>query len=500
MRTRFLGLFVGLALVPFLWPPPSSAQISIIPGSSARGAELFRKKGCITCHAFEGAGGKLAPDLAQRNERAHTPMQLAAALWNHAPRMWRTQQEHQIQIMLDSAETADLFAYFYSLSYAKAPGNAAKGARLFEEKHCATCHERTEGVPQRRRLPLQSPITTWTGVDDPLIWAEQMWNHSAKVYTELSSVGLSWPRFSTEDMVDLLAYLRSLPETRSQSAAFQPGDPEQGLITFEHSCESCHSFGDRTAGTKIDLLKRPAPDVLIGYAAAMWNHAPVMQSRAGTGFPVLGRGDMSNLVAYLFMQRYFDEPGNIERGARVFESKNCVVCHEHRRKETGAPDLTQATERYSPITIAAAVWRHGPSMLKATERQNLSWPELKPAEMADLISFLNSRLIRRVAEQGEDLSARSATYLSQFDLVKNCGIEPETDFVFIQTMRKFGMGDDADDCTFAHRVGDEAADPFNPISDVEFCHSDESEPPTASLGRAKFSFVMSEVVSVFLLV
>src|SRR5262245_17666733 len=98
------------------------------------------------------------------------------------------------------------------------------------------------------------------------------------------------------------------------------------------------------------------------------------------------------------------------------------------------------------------------------------------------------------------LSARSATYQSQFDFVKNCGIEPETDFVFIQTMRQVRIRDDANNCTVAHGVGNEGADPFNAISDVEFCHSDECEPPTASQGRAKFSFVMSEVVSVFLLV
>ena len=202
MRARFLAILVSLALARFVWPLPSSAQISIIPGSSARGAELFRRKGCVACHAFDGIGGKIAPDLAQRNERAHTPMQLAAALWNHAPRMWRAQQAQQIKIMLDSAETADLFAYFYSLAYAKAPGNVARGARLFQEKYCVTCHETTVGAPDHRRLRLQLPITTWTGVDDPLIWAEQMWNHSAKVYAELSTVGLSWPRFSTDDMVD----------------------------------------------------------------------------------------------------------------------------------------------------------------------------------------------------------------------------------------------------------------------------------------------------------
>jgi cytochrome c2 len=405
MQTRLWVLFLSFALAPLVWPSASLAQIAIIPGSSVRGAELFQKKACLECHAFNGAGGKVAPDLAQRNERVRTPMQLASALWNHAPRMWRAQQTrapHEARPMLDSLETADLFAYFYSLSYSKAPGDASRGARLFEEKGCASCHETTvtaaDGRARRsRNQPLQSPISTWAKVDDPLAWAESMWNHSAKVYAALSSSGFSWPQFSAGDMVDLLTYLRSLPEARSQAAVFQPGNPELGRVTFERTCESCHSFGGRTATPKIDLGKRPGPDILTGYVAAMWNHAPIMNSRAGTSFPVLGRGDLSNLVAYLFARRYFDEEGNVERGARIFKTKNCVVCHEYQRPQTGAPDLTLGTERFSTITISAAVWRHGPSMLRASQQQKLPWPELKASEMADLISFLNSRLISRIA-------------------------------------------------------------------------------------------------------
>jgi len=129
----------------------------------------------------------------------------------------------------------------------------------------------------------------------------------------------------------------------------------------------------------------------------MWNHVPDMHRRAGSNFPIFGPGDMSNVVAYLFAQRYFDEEGDIEHGALVFQTKNCILCHEQRRQQTGAPDLTLATERYSPVTISASVWRHGPEMLEMMEQQKLSWPEFTGSEMPDLISFLNSRLVSRIA-------------------------------------------------------------------------------------------------------
>jgi cytochrome c2 len=399
-NTTVMLFFIAVALVLLAWPAASAAQIEIIPGSSARGAELFTTKACVQCHAFRGVGGTIAPDLAQPGGRAHTPMQLASALWNHGPRMWRTQEAPQVRPTLESVDAADLFAYFYSLAYFSASGNAAKGAEVFEEKGCSVCHGRTIGsidATSRSRRPLQSPISTWTRVADPLAWAERMWNHSGKVFKELSQTGSRWPQFSSHDMVDLLAYLLSLPEARSQSAVFQPGDPEQGRITFDRTCASCHSFGGRTAQVKIDLLKRPAPDGLTGYVASMWNHAPIMDSRAGTEFPILGPGDMSNLVAYLFAQRYFYEEGNVDKGARLFQTKTCVICHEQQKRQTGAPDLTISTERYSAITMSAAIWRHGPAMNEALDRNKLRWPELNASEMADLITYLNSRLVRRVA-------------------------------------------------------------------------------------------------------
>src|SRR2546423_974163 len=120
MYTRFVVLFIGLALAPFAWLPISSAQIEIIPGSSRRGAELFRSKACIDCHAYRGAGGAIAPDLAQPNQHAHTPVQLASALWNHGPRMWRAQEARQVRPTLDNGDRRSvrilLFVFLFQRS------------------------------------------------------------------------------------------------------------------------------------------------------------------------------------------------------------------------------------------------------------------------------------------------------------------------------------------------------------------------------------------------
>jgi hypothetical protein len=121
-----------------------------------------------------------------------------------------------------------------------------------------------------------------------------------------------------------------------------------------------------------------------------------MRSRGGQT-EKLASGDMRNLIAFLFAQRFFFEPGDASKGRKVYEEKSCGNCHDMRRSQTGAPDLTLATEAFSPITLTASIWRHGPSMLKAMNQQNIEWPEFEKSEMIDLIAWLNSRTMTRVA-------------------------------------------------------------------------------------------------------
>jgi mono/diheme cytochrome c family protein len=199
-----------------------------------------------------------------------------------------------------------------------------------------------------------------------------------------------------QDVVDLMLFLSTRAGTRPVEAAFTIGEPELGRAVFDASCRSCHTLGVRER-SKVDLLERRGPESITGYIAEMWNHAPTMRRRGGAT-PKLQEGDMPNLISFLFSQRYFFEPGNADRGRRVFEEKNCVTCHQTRRKESGAPDLFGSIEAYSPMTLSAAVWRHGSGMMQQMKQQRLDWPQFERSEMADLIAYMNSRLVPRVAQ------------------------------------------------------------------------------------------------------
>lgn len=378
----------------FLLASTAHSQIEIVPGSAFRGERLFGEKGCINCHSVNGTGGTTAPDLAQRSARLYSPELLASVMWNHGPAMWKRIEASGAAIpALSSAEAADLFSYFYSTLYFSVPGDAGRGRAVFLDNNCGACHALNGAADPNLRGP---PVSTWARVRDPIHWAERMWNHSEEMYAQMRRASIPWPELSTQEMVDLLIYLRNLPAARSEHADFEPGEPELGRTIFTSHCEGCHSFGP-SSPNQIDLLDRPGPKTLTGYATQMWNHAPLMQSQSEEELPRLEDGAMTHLLGYLFAQRYFSERGDINAGAGVYQTNQCVVCHDQQRNQTGAPDLRQSSERYSPITMTQSLWTHGPQMLQALADRGIDWPVFAGREMTDLITYLNSRLVSQVA-------------------------------------------------------------------------------------------------------
>jgi mono/diheme cytochrome c family protein len=312
--------------------------------------------------------------------------------------MWEFMIESDVERPSFSlAEAADLYSFFYARLYFTVPGDAARGRRAFADKNCIVCHplDRTEDTDSPG-----PPVADWAPVRNPIMWAERMWNHAGEMYSRIEEFSLRWPRFTEQDMVDVLVYLEDLPTARSAEAVFEPGDPESGREIFISRCETCHGFRPSLPG-RVDLLERATPLTMMGYAAAMWNHAPRMEARAGGELPLLEDGAMSDVVSYLFAQRYFAGYGDPATGERVYMEKGCAACHEIGREATGAPELTASPEVHSPITMTRALWNHGPAMLETLEDRGMAWPVFEGTEMSDLIAYLNSRLVRRIADPEE---------------------------------------------------------------------------------------------------
>ncbi len=347
------------------------ATISLLPGDADRGKDVFRTQNCGVCHSISGEGGKSAPDLGRGAERGFSPYVMAGLLWNHAPAMWAARERNGVATQeLSEQQAADLFVYFFAARYFEELGDARRGERVFSVKRCAECH----GIGSVLREGIQ-PVAAWRSLADPIALAQQMWNHSREMRPALDRTEIPYPRFSAQELTDLLAYLRSA-QGPGQAGDFSTGPVESGENLFVlKGCAGCHRGA-------LTLEARPTRYSLTDFAAAMWNHP----FRAPNNPGPLSYEEMRRLVGYLISTQFFEERGNVEQGRKVFSRKHCGVCHDD--PSSGAPGRASMAGRITSFGMVAALWRHGPVMLNRMRLKRISWPRFSGSEMADLAAYL----------------------------------------------------------------------------------------------------------------
>ncbi len=341
-----------------------------ITGDARRGEQLFQSEQCIQCHSFQGKGGRTAPDLSKRIDRNYTPSVMASLMWNHAPEMWSAMKKQGVvKGNMTPDKAADLFAYFVSARFFEKPGDAGRGKQAFTARHCVECHGITSAIPGGGPA-----VAKWDSLADPLVLAQQMWNHGPKMREAFAQKHLAWAPITGQELTDILVYLQNLPETRDLARHFEFPPADSGEKLFQSKgCVGCH-IGSNALETK--LKNQTLTDI----AAAMWHHQPQMKQPPVT----LSPEEMKQLLGYIWTRQYFTGTGDSNRGKRVFESKNCATCHNG----GGAPQLGKG---HSDITMVAALWEHGPRMLDTMNEKKLPWPRFTAGQMADLIAYLNSR-------------------------------------------------------------------------------------------------------------
>jgi len=376
MRIHSVSTLVRLAALAAIlpWRAPAAA-LAVIPGDSARGAQLFASQQCVRCHAVNGNGGRIGIDLGRSVNRNFTPAQLASTMWNHAPVMWGAMQASGIQPpRLTPEGAADLFAFFYSARFFDRAGDAARGQKTFAARRCGACHgiedSRAEGAP---------PVVRWESLADPILLVRQMWNHSYRMRQAFARRHIEWQALTTGELDDLLAYLRSLPQTRKLTARFSNTSGAGGQRVFESKgCAHCHTGA-------LALDNRLHDMTLTDIAVDMWNHAPRMMQPP----PALSAEEMRSLLSFLWMRQFVYAGGSVAQGKIVFAERHCAACHAEGAH--GAPQLPGQAKQYSEVSIMSALWRHGPQMLRRMKESGIAWPTFRNAqEVADLIAYLNS--------------------------------------------------------------------------------------------------------------
>ncbi len=172
-------------------------------------------------------------------------------------------------------------------------------------------------------------------------------------------------------------------------------DPTRGARLFvSKGCERCHALKGEGGKVGPDLGRIDLGETQFGFAAKLINHIPTMRllmEKPRFVKPNLTGEELTEISAYLYLLRFFDEPGDSGLGKYLFAEKGCKSCHPLSGKgKEGAPGLNEFPQNISPIFLSQSIWNHGPVMIAQMARLGIPWPEFRNTEMMDLLEYLRA--------------------------------------------------------------------------------------------------------------
>ena len=153
---------------------------------------LFQSKGCAACHTGKNA---LPPGFKGRRLQGKTLTDIAAAMWNHEPRM------PAAPAPLSLEEMREIVSYLWTAQFFEDSGNPAAGARVLTAKRCAVCHnDPSSGAPKLAEMKSTFSAATMVSA---------LWHHGPGMLDRMKAKGMAWPRFDGSEMANLIAYLNA---------------------------------------------------------------------------------------------------------------------------------------------------------------------------------------------------------------------------------------------------------------------------------------------------
>lgn len=342
----------------------------------ANGAQVLQEQNCLTCHSAGGYGSGVAPDLGRRASTNDTPAALASRIWNHMPIMAPAMAEDRVaRPQMSERDAEELFVYLYSLHFPDNQGDARRGRQVFAAKNCSSCHSLNPSGNTEAK-----PVSDWKPLAGAFALIQEMWNHSSIMKNALAKRSTPPVSITGQELADLGAYVQALQQTRSfavEKREPMPADPLAGKPLFEANCAQCHS-------QLVSLEDRLSNRTITEIGADLWNHAPRMLA-----IPMMAPEDMRNIAAYVWQLQYAGPRGTVAGGARVFTDKGCIACHSD--PETGEPVVGRGDKLYTPYSMISLGWDHDTRMQRDLKKKGMAWPRLSPANMSDLLEFINSR-------------------------------------------------------------------------------------------------------------
>jgi mono/diheme cytochrome c family protein len=267
------------------------------------------------------------------------------------------------------------------------PGNPLEGSQLFSEKGCLRCHAINGvggvGGPDLGQGILKRSLLDIAGV---------MWNHSPGMAHVIEERRATRPLFKAPEMASLLSFLYYIGSLDA------PGDAATGERLFrEKQCQTCHSLAGKGGkhGPALDGYSKYASPIYL--TVSLWNRGKTMagvMEALGISRPTFEKNNIPDIFAYIRsfgrgVERIYAQPGSPRNGEKLFVQKRCIECHS----VTPQGDPTRANLRArlikgSLMTIAGAMWNHGPKMWADMARRGVPTSSLSAEEMSDIIGYL----------------------------------------------------------------------------------------------------------------
>jgi cytochrome c551/c552 len=377
-----VGLF-ALASVLVLPLRGAVGEEMSLEGDPFRGRKLLSEKLCTQCHSVWGHGGVLAPEMSTAVAGKSWP-DLVGDFWNHTPRMIDAMADQGYPWpSLDQQEMADLISYLYYLKLFDQPGDPERGAIMFSQLRCSSCH-----TLRGKGGTIGGPLDSFSVYPSAVLLAQAMWNAGPQMQPAQVERWASISIFSRNEMADIQAYIRSQGQRNDRQVKLLPlPDPSKGEAVFrEKRCAECHRPG---GGDGPDLGPSALDMTVSEIGGMLWNHSYAMyewMEARNIPFPHFNGSEMADLIAYLYFLGFVGEPGDATRGEGIFSDKGCARCHAG--PDPVAMGLSESTVTKDPIALSAAMWNHAPEMHRFMAEKAMSWPKFDSGEMGDLAAYL----------------------------------------------------------------------------------------------------------------
>jgi cytochrome c2 len=348
--------------------------------SIAAGSRVYGAKGCGGCHAINGIGETIGPDLGRLG--APSLAAVVAALWNHLPAMAaRIEAGATPAPRLERWEAADLVAFLFWAAAWTPPGDAQAGRALFTSRQCILCH-RVGGEGGVLGPALDGLRRRASAID----LAAALWNHTPTMAAEMRAQRVPRPTLTGREINDLVAFFGTGEDDMpSEPVHALGGRADAGERLFRtKECVRCHRAG-RDGGSVGPDLTAVGPRDPSDFAAAMWNKGDRMLDAiraVGIAVPQLTGAEMADLVAYLGSLQYAAGAGSASRGRQAAIAGGCTGCHEG-----GVPKLSQPAGQAGSGGSIAALWNH---VALPEDSLRRSWRALTASQVTDLMAFLEA--------------------------------------------------------------------------------------------------------------